>query len=137
MLRDKGTSNLFAAGNRGMRPLGAAKPPKTLAQYFDDMRSDYDTVGNAITEHSNAHPNDSETTLGYLAWWTSVGEQMNQLIRDVVLTNPAVIASIAIIRQNSNQLTTVSKEMKRATVTLNQINSGLALLSALVSLFKR
>lgn len=137
VLRDTGAAGRFTSSDHSTRPPEVPKPPKSLTQCFDDMRSDYDAVGNAITDYSNAHPNDPDTTLAYLAWWTSIGEQMNQLIRDIVLNSPAVIASISIVRQNSNQLTAVRQEFKQATATLNQLNSGLSVLSALVSLFKQ
>lgn len=109
---------------------------KSLADCFDDMFADHEALRVAIVNYANDHRGDPMVPR-LLAWWTDLGNQLSFLVRESVLNDPDVIASIELIRHNSEDLTRVSKQLQQATATIQGINRGLSLVGALAALFKK
>lgn len=109
---------------------------KSLADCFDDMFADHEALRVAIVNYANDHRGDP-TVPKLLTWWTDLGDQLSFLVRKSVLNDPDVIASIELIRHNSEDLTGISKQLQQAAATIQGINRGLSLVGALASLFKR
>lgn len=109
---------------------------KSLADCFDGMFADHEALRIAIVNYANDHRSDPRVPK-LLAWWTQLGNQLSFLVREAVLNDPEVNGAIDLIRQNSEDLTQVSKQFEQATATIQGINRGLSLVGALASLFKK